>query len=208
MAKTTDIAMAVRADYLNPHHQEVIEGVQRYAASAPGWRCVIDEHPGDAANHKGQHYDGVVARASPAMQKRMREQHTPLVNVWYQHANTEQHGVYLDLGQAGTMAAEHLIQRGFRRLYYVGVQRYRHAREVAQAIEAVTGQAPEFVASPGSYDQKHIDRIGKLKNCIAYGPGILELAHKPDEWIGVDDMITSAQVMGQTLLALLGPKPA
>ena len=158
MAKTTDIAMAVRADYLNPHHQEVIEGVQRYAASAPGWRCVIDEHPGDAANHKGQHYDGVVARASPAMQKRMREQHTPLVNVWYQHANTEQHGVYLDLGQAGTMAAEHLIQRGFRRLYYVGVQRYRHAREVAQAIEAAAADSgcdyEAHAFGQGSFDER------------------------------------------------------
>jgi succinyl-diaminopimelate desuccinylase len=76
---------------------------------------------------------------------------------------------------------------------------------VADAIQNVTGKSPEYVASPGSYDQKHIDRIGKLKNCIAYGPGILELAHKPDEWIGVDDMITSAQVMGHSLIALLTP---
>ena len=57
--------------------------------------------------------------------------------------------------------------------------------------------APDYVVSPGTYDQKHIDRIGKLKNCIAYGPGILELAHKPDEYVGVDDMIESARVMGR-----------
>lgn len=137
MPESFNIAMAVRADYLNPHHQEVIEGVQRYAAGRPGWRCVIDEHPGDAANHRGEKYDGVVARASPAMQKRMRDQNTPLVNVWYQHAKPEQPGVYLDLAKAGAMAAEHLIQRGFRRLHYIGVQRYRHAKEVGQAIAAV-----------------------------------------------------------------------
>lgn len=76
---------------------------------------------------------------------------------------------------------------------------------VGRAIEAVLGRRPEFVVSPGTYDQKHIDRIGKLKNCIAYGPGILELAHKPDEWIGIDDMLDSARVMGRTLLDLLGP---
>ncbi len=74
---------------------------------------------------------------------------------------------------------------------------------VAAAIESVMGKEPEYVASPGSYDQKHIDRIGKLKNCIAYGPGVLELAHKPDEWIGVDDMIDSACVMGAALESLL-----
>ncbi len=78
---------------------------------------------------------------------------------------------------------------------------------VARAIEDVMGHAPEYVASPGTYDQKHIDRIGKLKNCIAYGPGVLELAHKPDEWIGIDDMIDSAKVMGASLETLLLPKP-
>lgn len=76
-------------------------------------------------------------------------------------------------------------------------------RTVANAIEQVIGKPPEYVASPGTYDQKHIDRIGKLKNCIAYGPGILELAHKPDEYVGVDDMIHSAQVMAAALVTLL-----
>jgi succinyl-diaminopimelate desuccinylase len=61
----------------------------------------------------------------------------------------------------------------------------------------------DYVVSPGTYDQKHIDRIGKLKNCIAYGPGILDLAHQPDEWVGVEDMLDSAKVMALTLAALL-----
>ncbi len=78
-------------------------------------------------------------------------------------------------------------------------------RTVAKAIEDVMGIPPQYVASPGSYDQKHIDRIGKLKNCIAYGPGILDLAHKPDEYIGIDDMIDSAKVMGAALETLLLP---
>ncbi len=81
----------------------------------------------------------------------------------------------------------------------------RVVRTVARAIEDVIGVPPEFVASPGTYDQKHIDRIGKLRNCIAYGPGILELAHKPDEYVGIDDMIDSAKVMGAALQSLLLP---
>jgi succinyl-diaminopimelate desuccinylase len=76
---------------------------------------------------------------------------------------------------------------------------------VAAAIEKVLDRAPDYVVSPGTYDQKHIDRIGKLKNCIAYGPGILDLAHQPDEWIGIDDMVDSAKVMALTLEKLLGP---
>ena len=77
---------------------------------------------------------------------------------------------------------------------------------VAQAIDTVLGKAPEYVVSPGTFDQKHIDRIGRLKNCIAYGPGLLELAHKPDEYVGVDDMIDSAKVMGHCLIDLLKPE--
>ena len=76
-------------------------------------------------------------------------------------------------------------------------------RTVAQAIEKVLARQPDYVVSPGTYDQKHIDRIGRLKNCIAYGPGVLDLAHQPDEWIGVQDMLDSAKVMGQALITLL-----
>jgi succinyl-diaminopimelate desuccinylase len=82
------------------------------------------------------------------------------------------------------------------------------AATVAAQIKQVMGRDAEFVASPGTYDQKHIDRIGKLKNCVAYGPGILELAHKPDEYIGVDDMMDSVAVMARSLAALLLPSTA
>ena len=79
---------------------------------------------------------------------------------------------------------------------------------VAQAIEATFNRAPDYVVSPGTYDQKHIDRIGRLKNCIAYGPGILDLAHKPDEYVGIDDMVQSAQVMALALNDLLRQRSA
>ncbi|WP_343117170.1 acetylornithine deacetylase/succinyl-diaminopimelate desuccinylase family protein [Ostreiculturibacter nitratireducens] len=78
-------------------------------------------------------------------------------------------------------------------------------RTTAQAIEKVLGQSAGYVVSPGTYDQKHIDRIGKLHNCIAYGPGILDLAHQPDEWVGVQDMQDSAGVMALVLSELLAP---
>jgi len=74
---------------------------------------------------------------------------------------------------------------------------------VADAIEAQLGRAPDYVLSPGTYDQKHIDRIGRLSNCIAYGPGILDLAHQPDEYVGIDDMLDATSVMARTLITLL-----
>ncbi len=74
---------------------------------------------------------------------------------------------------------------------------------LASAIRIVLGKEPQFVCSPGTYDQKHISRIGKLHDCVAYGPGILDLAHRPDEWVGIADMVDSAKVMGVALDALL-----
>jgi succinyl-diaminopimelate desuccinylase len=77
------------------------------------------------------------------------------------------------------------------------------ARSTAAAIRRVMGRDPEFVCSPGTYDQKHIDRVGKLRDCIAYGPGILDLAHQPDEYVVIDDMVKSAQVMALAARSLL-----
>jgi succinyl-diaminopimelate desuccinylase len=77
------------------------------------------------------------------------------------------------------------------------------ARSTAAAIRRVIGREPQFICSPGTYDQKHIDRVGKLKDCIAYGPGILDLAHQPDEYVVIDDMVKSAQVMALAARSLL-----
>jgi succinyl-diaminopimelate desuccinylase len=77
------------------------------------------------------------------------------------------------------------------------------ARSTAAAIRRVIGRTPEFICSPGTYDQKHIDRVGKLRDCIAYGPGILDLAHQPDEYVVIEDMVNSAKVMALAAHSLL-----
>jgi succinyl-diaminopimelate desuccinylase len=71
-------------------------------------------------------------------------------------------------------------------------------RHVAQVL----GRPAVRVASPGTYDQKHVDRIGGIRDCVAYGPGILDLAHQPDEWCGVDDLINSTKVLALSILEL------
>ena len=74
----------------------------------------------------------------------------------------------------------------------------------AKAIARVLGREPQTIASPGTYDQKHIVRTGKLRDCIAYGPGILDLAHQPDEYVGIDELVASAQVMALAVRHLQG----
>jgi succinyl-diaminopimelate desuccinylase len=77
------------------------------------------------------------------------------------------------------------------------------ATATAKAVQRVLGREAQIVCSPGTYDQKHVDRIGKLKDCIAYGPGVLDLAHQPDEWVGIADMVNAAKVMAISTLELL-----
>jgi succinyl-diaminopimelate desuccinylase len=75
---------------------------------------------------------------------------------------------------------------------------------LAEAIDQVTGRPATFVASPGTYDQKHVVRLARVEQCVAYGPGILELAHQPDEYIEIEHLVQSCKVMAVTALKLLG----
>jgi succinyl-diaminopimelate desuccinylase len=69
-------------------------------------------------------------------------------------------------------------------------------------IEQVLGRRATHVASPGTYDHKHVERIGGIRDCVAYGPGILDLAHQPDEWCGIDDLVSATKVLALTILDL------
>ena len=75
---------------------------------------------------------------------------------------------------------------------------------VRRNIAAVVGREAPLIASPGTYDQKHFARIAGVEHCVAYGPGVLELAHQPDEWCSVEDLVSSTKVIALTALDLLG----
>lgn len=78
------------------------------------------------------------------------------------------------------------------------------ARATAGAIRDALSVEPSFIASPGTYDQKHVVRRGGIHECVAYGPGRLVLAHQPDEYVAIDDLIASAKVMALLALRLVG----
>lgn len=71
-------------------------------------------------------------------------------------------------------------------------------------IHKVLKRPAAHIASPGTYDQKHIARFGRGVDCVAYGPGTLDLAHQPDEHVVIDDMVASAKIMAAAALTLLG----
>jgi len=72
------------------------------------------------------------------------------------------------------------------------------------SIRRVLGRAPELIASPGTYDHKHVARIAGVPHCVAYGPGELVLAHQPDESCRIDDVVNATKVIALATLDLMG----
>jgi succinyl-diaminopimelate desuccinylase len=75
---------------------------------------------------------------------------------------------------------------------------------VEAGVQRVLGRKATQIASPGTYDHKHVDRIAGVPNCVAYGPGILDLAHQPDEYCAIDDLVNATKVLALSILDLAG----
>ncbi len=75
---------------------------------------------------------------------------------------------------------------------------------LAAGIRELVRRDASIVASPGTYDHKHVTCLGGIDQCVAYGPGRLELSHQPDEWCDIGELLQATQVIALTLLDLLG----
>jgi LacI family transcriptional regulator len=131
------IAVAVNVVDPYPHHQDVFAGVLQYAHEHADWQCFIDEHPAYRARQRMQArgpYHGVIARADPDMQKRLKAQGVPLVSTWYEHHRPGLAGVYMDPVTMGRLAADHLIGRGYRRFAIYKDPQGRHIQAIAAAF--------------------------------------------------------------------------
>jgi succinyl-diaminopimelate desuccinylase len=72
-----------------------------------------------------------------------------------------------------------------------------------RSMRCVLGKSAELVASPGTYDHKHVARLAHVPHCVAYGPGILDLAHQPDEWCAIDDLVNATKIIALATLDLM-----
>ncbi|MEO8682929.1 MAG: M20/M25/M40 family metallo-hydrolase [Vicinamibacterales bacterium] len=75
---------------------------------------------------------------------------------------------------------------------------------IERGVARVLGRPATRVASPGTYDHKHVARIAGVPHCVAYGPGELEQAHQPDEYCRTDDLVNSTKVLALAILDLTG----
>jgi succinyl-diaminopimelate desuccinylase len=72
---------------------------------------------------------------------------------------------------------------------------------LAQSVRAVTGQAPCFEMCPGLLEIRFYAEKGIP--AYAYGPGLLSVAHGPNEYVDLRKVIDCAAIYGLTALEML-----
>lgn len=77
-------------------------------------------------------------------------------------------------------------------------------KTMSEAVSETVGRQPPLIASPGTYDQKHFSRLAGIQQCIAYGPGILKMAHQPDEYCEIEHIVAACKAMAVGAMRLLG----
>jgi acetylornithine deacetylase/succinyl-diaminopimelate desuccinylase-like protein len=72
---------------------------------------------------------------------------------------------------------------------------------LAQSVRAVTGEAPCFEMCPGLLEIRFYAEKGIP--AYAYGPGLLSVAHGPNEYVDLRKVIDCAAIYGLTALEML-----
>ena len=126
--KPKKVAIALEVQWGYKRHLETYAGCQRYADEA-GWDCSITPATPNLLRMENRKpsFDGILARATPALASTAKRMKVPLVNLWLNSPTQNLPGVFGDFVSSGTMAAEHLIGRGFKRFGYLGFLRDKAA---------------------------------------------------------------------------------
>jgi acetylornithine deacetylase len=74
---------------------------------------------------------------------------------------------------------------------------------VLNAAETVLGRRPPFTYFPGGTDAKEFQGVGGTPTLPGFGPGLLTVAHGPNEFVHVDALPKAAEVYALTALSYL-----
>lgn len=141
MVEKRRVAIAMDLTEPYPNHQEVFVGILRYAREHPAWECVIDEHPlarSPSTIQSKKAYSGVIGRFMPEAAASFAQASLPCVNTFYQQDIPGMANVNMCPQQVGEMSADHLLDRGFCRVYTYYDPSSRHTAEAARAMKKRT----------------------------------------------------------------------
>jgi acetylornithine deacetylase/succinyl-diaminopimelate desuccinylase-like protein len=62
------------------------------------------------------------------------------------------------------------------------------------------GEAPPLTAFPGATDAWPFQGLGGVPTLAAFGPGLLPLAHGPNEWVSIPSLAQASRIYALTAL--------
>jgi acetylornithine deacetylase len=75
------------------------------------------------------------------------------------------------------------------------------------AIAEITGREPRIEGMTYGADMRLLVNEGRIPT-VLFGPGNVRRAHRPDEFVPIDDLLTVARVIALTALRFCGPRPS
>jgi LacI family transcriptional regulator len=112
---TKKIAISLNLELPYERYHDFYKGVQEYADKFTGWELVWDHFPELKLRSTDKpYYDGVIGRIKFAAYEEITRHGIPHVNSWYGSEIKDIPSVFPDMEHAGRIAAQHLIERGFR----------------------------------------------------------------------------------------------
>ena len=76
-------------------------------------------------------------------------------------------------------------------------------KQIRDAVKKVTGRLPEISVFPGYTDTAVIAGRTGNRECLSYGPGDLKYAHKPDEFVEIEDIDRCRRVLEELVNTML-----
>lgn len=135
--------VALLVETSSSYGRNVLSGIGRYMRIHPNWsvfleqRALEDELPGWLMDWQG---DGIISRSStPQLIAQSRKQNVPLVELTDRNSELLIPHVRSDDDQIGQLAAEHLIERGFRNFGFVGFEGEAWSMRREQAFQKAVG---------------------------------------------------------------------
>ena len=128
MSDKRNVALMLDLGWPYARHVDTFAGTQSYAHQCGNWLCHVDEFPHTrlpARRGKKLPYDGIIARATSELAERARKCGVPVVNVWWNSPAEKLPTICPDIVSGGRLAAEHLMQRGYRHFASLSARRDR-----------------------------------------------------------------------------------
>lgn len=135
MSKNVQVAIAFALS--EPHQVRILRGIKTFAEQQENWAFTFSpEHFGSSIEAL-RHWpgDGIIATLTTRREARLAsEMNIPVVNLSGMLRETGLSRVMVNQEAIGQMAADHLLERGFRHFGYFGVQRVWWAQQRKQGF--------------------------------------------------------------------------